>query len=1105
MERRFCLDKCLDMRNSSPVLEAFIDAIILRSWTLEERCKQSDLYFRVSDGCQVAMRRYADLKENLDIEADWQFKNYLRWSGYGDLRDLPLGDPRPGSRPLVRPSWASWLLFILQAHCKLSAAMASCSGVRSLDDVLLDCLDPETADLFLRIDRSRPQAAVELHALSVSLATLHLRERCGTSMALLESSALQGLQEHLWRLLNRLTESVFERAWKLHCFSESDSVVVTWPEGSLRATDAERTFLDWLLLGEGFQQLLLSHACLARVLACAIQSWVDDCADFIQRLDSDRHLIEETLLQGRCLNAVSRIEDGLSDSHGGARFVKKLSLKHGEVLIYKPRDCGALACLQQLLAYVRLHSSCSLHAVPPCLNRNGYGWVAFVDRSECTSEAEVRAYYERAGELLALLYLLRTNDAHYENVIATSKEPLLIDGDTILYPGFYDLTSTHLDAGPMGWSLQYCELAIEESVVSSGLLPMWDEINGLRDAGGFSDFFEAGLNFPTLKNKSAPIHGYVREVCKGYRRLCLFFAGSRRGELLKQLETFESCMTRPLYRSTRVYEVLRNQVLKPSRMIDGVARSVALERLKANHLRQPTCPLAWAIVEEEIRQLQNDDIPAFSVGCSSSVMHLPHGATLPLRSGLSIARERIRGLTHSRIQHHLEQIRASCFFSQKGQAKELAVRVLSRQVISQRIEVVGDTQLTDSATALIQKLTSRSCRSRLSGSSWVGIHVLEQSGCLQLAHAGLSLYDGNAGLLLLYAACAALKLDVGDGVSAMDMVRMTLQPISSLAEQPGYVARFAAHFGLGGVTGLGSIIYALSCSAQILRSDDLLNRAQALAAAISPAWITESSCSDVMAGLAGLLLSLLALYRCSGDERVLTLCRLCGDRLLTNAQPIQPGVLAWPNPSGRFLCGMSHGVAGIAMALSELSELLADPKYRQHAMAAIGFENQHIDSISGHWLDLRHEQPAVMNSWCNGAPGIGLARLIMLRLQFSEQLSCDLERAIGLVQRDCEDSLDQLCCGLMGHSELLLSAGLWFGRQDLIAEARTLAMSVVQHSGQRHQFRLLKGLRKDLSLPGFFQGTAGIAYELLRLANPRVLPSILALELLPTYGNQGAA
>ncbi len=135
-----------------------------------------------------------------------------------------------------------------------------------------------------------------------------------------------------------------------------------------------------------------------------------------------------------------------------------------------------------------------------------------------------------------------------------------------------------------------------------------------------------------------------------------------------------------------------------------------------------------------------------------------------------------------------------------------------------------------------------------------------------------------------------------------------------------------------------------------------------------------------------------------------------------------------------------------------------------------------------------------MNSWCNGAPGIGLARLAMYKISPSPQLLEDIEQAIDLVLRDQITELDQLCCGALGHCELLLSAGLYFDRDEWVNAAQALAEASIKKASQGGGFRLLKTLPLHIPMPGFMQGDAGIAYQLLRISKPTVLPSILAME-----------
>ena len=51
------------------------------------------------------------------------------------------------------------------------------------------------------------------------------------------------------------------------------------------------------------------------------------------------------------------------------------------------------------------------------LDRSTHGWVEFVEHLPCRDHDEARRYYERAGMLLCLFYVLEGTDCHYENII----------------------------------------------------------------------------------------------------------------------------------------------------------------------------------------------------------------------------------------------------------------------------------------------------------------------------------------------------------------------------------------------------------------------------------------------------------------------------------------------------------------------------------------------------------------------------------------------------------------------------------------------------------------------------------------------------------------
>jgi len=77
---------------------------------------------------------------------------------------------------------------------------------------------------------------------------------------------------------------------------------------------------------------------------------------------------------------------------------------------------------------------------------------------------------------------------------------------------------------------------------------------------------------------------------------------------------------------------------------------------------------------------------------------------------------------------------------------------------------------------------------------------------------------------------------------------------------------------------------------------------------------------------------------------------------------------------------------------------------------------------------------------------------------------------------------------------ILLVAASKLSRPDLAKVASTWAWQVVARAEESGTFTLHLLLPKGVSSPGFFQGTAGIGYELLRIAHPEMLPSVLLWE-----------
>jgi lantibiotic modifying enzyme len=97
---------------------------------------------------------------------------------------------------------------------------------------------------------------------------------------------------------------------------------------------------------------------------------------------------------------------------------------------------------------------------------------------------------------------------------------------------------------------------------------------------------------------------------------------------------------------------------------------------------------------------------------------------------------------------------------------------------------------------------------------------------------------------------------------------LALAAVSQLRAQLTSRAAHAARLlGIGGATGLSSVVYALSVMSGLLGDDHLLADAYHAATLISDDLIAADNRRDVIAGSAGAILCLLHLYSVAGADR----------------------------------------------------------------------------------------------------------------------------------------------------------------------------------------------------------------------------------------------
>jgi type 2 lantibiotic biosynthesis protein LanM len=868
-----------------------------------------------------------------------------------------------------------------------------------------------------------------------------------------------------------------------------------------------QSFLNQLREPERVLDLLREYPVLARQLSVAVDRWLSFNLELLERLCADWLDIRQSIAASDDPGRLIAWNDA-GDDHRGGHHVVILEFSSGFQVVYKPRSLSMDSHFQDFLGWLNSRGQEPALRMLRILNRDGYGWVEFVSPRSCQSTAEVHRFYERQGSYLAVLYLLHATDVHNENLIAAGDDPVLIDLETLFH---------HSPADRRPDAVRSALMMMHASVIGVGLLPgrVWanDESDGVDLSGlgttegqvsphpvqlleyvGTDEMrwirtqvtLSGGHNRPTVNGGHVDLLDYTEAIEAGFSRTYRLLL-QHRAELLSSdgpLARFAGDELRIILRSTQTYAALLRESFHPDFLRDALERDRLFDRLWIPIERQP---YLRAVISAERRDLWNGDIPVFSTrtdSCDLWTSNHDRLADFFHESAMAAVVRRLSQFGADDLDRQMWFIRASLATLQTRVAGDGASIARSGDPIS----FAGRASLLSAAQAIGDKLGALAVRSE-DEAIWIGL-TLGPRRRWRVSPVSVDLYDGLPGIVLFLAYLGCVTRD--DTYKAL--ARAGLTAMRRQAE--GYRAVLKT---IGGFSGWGGVVYALSSLATLWNDSALRDEATEIVDVIAPL-IQHDNHLDLMSGAAGSLASIISLYHAAPSARTLATAAKCGDHLIARAQAMSTGI-AWPTPrEPRALTGFSHGAAGIGWALLNLADLTGEQKYREAAEAAIRYERSLFSPENGNWPDLRAPEAAVgdaqsestpfMTAWCHGAPGIGLARLLSLGRLDDPDLHSEITIALQTTLRDGPAQDHSLCHGELGNVDFLLQASEVLDDADLHRQTYQRAGAVVMDI-ERHGWRC--GLPAGVESPGLMTGLAGIGYQLLRLAEPKRVPSVLVL------------
>lgn len=1091
--------------------------IVAAASTIDERLAKGFLPEYARTNAQIVTARLEAWCQAI-AKGDWeQFRQRLAWDDLDEERVRPvLGAVRQPER-LPLPCWTETLSEVLELAMSLPVDEA---GASQADEGRLSFLSAK-----------EPFPFEEVLVPFVLLARQRCMERAADGSALLSDQAHAALQRSLLQTLTAYAAQALYLEFAIAC-AQAQSPLERLLTIARPCHDERTHYRQFIkrMRQRGLVRFFREYAVLARLLATITELWIEATVEFLQRLAADWPDIQQMFGGESELGRVTKVQPSLSDPHRGRRSVIALIFASGCKVVYKPKDLGTEEAYYRLLAWCNEHGAPLPFKVLTVLNRSSHGWVKFVEHEACKDRAEGQRYYRRAGMLLCLIYALEGTDCHCENVIAGGEHPVLVDTETLLHH------RPHLEA--LGETVHAQVLANEHlahSVTRTGLLPSWlvrNDVRGAFDISGLggvgkqellvraprwervnTDYvrlaygplkMRAKENEPLLDGMLLCLEKHSEDLITGFQQMYRFLLEQREALLApwSPLHAFAQQQVRFDYRYTWVYGWLEQKLLAPRYLRDGADRSIQLELLGRAVLplegplrdrkEQSRC---WPLFAAERVAMEQADIPFFTAHADSDALVVAPGQQIQAcfqGPSFDLVVARLKALSDEDLQQQVSFISASLY----AYAARLTPGISAVNSIEIEVNANADAtglptreELLAQAVSIAEQIAMRAIRAEDGSMAWIAPRYLLRAERYQLQPLGYDLYDGTCGIGLFLAALEQVTGGAGYRELALGAVQPLLQALRD------YAGRTTRDMGIGGATGLGSVVYALVRMSQWLHEELLLENARRAARLITAERIAEDRALNIFEGAAGAMLGLLALYDVSPDQTILDKAMACGQHLLQTGAMSPRALWAWPRYEGTKPFGFAHGAAGIAYALLRLYALTQHAGLLAAAKEGIIYEESLFTPGGDNWSDLRvEEQPAWRMSWCQGMPGIALARIGGLPVLDTPRIRKEIEFTVQAIQKFGVQSQDHLCCGNLGRGDILLVATRWLSRPELARAGLRGAGQVVTKAVQTGAFALHPQLPKQVYCPGFFQGMAGIGYALLRLAQPEALPCVLLWE-----------